>query len=331
MKKYVLMAVLFMSTIIANAQTAIQTTKWYDNISVGITGGVTTPLDFNSVFPVNPVAGLKLQKDFTPKFGLQVEGIAVLNDNHFTFNKNTVKATNVGLNGVINLSNLFCGYKGKPRVFEISTVTGLGWLYYWNTDNHFMSAKTGLDFTFNLGKGHSLALNPAVYWNLNNWKEIKFDKRNAQLALMASYVYHFKTSNGTHSFKVYDIAALNDEINNLRNELDKKPKEIIRTETKETITERLIEKTYVVMFAKGSSELIESSIDILNSIPTDKKVKIVATASPEGTPEFNNTLSKMRANAVRQYLTARGVKVTEAVGIGVQGDSSNRVAIVTVQ
>ena len=60
-------------------------------------------------------------------------------------------------------------------------------------------------------------------------------------------------------------------------------------------------------------------------------VVIEASASPEGTTKFNQKLSEDRANAVKSYLESRGVKVTKATGLGVVGNESNRIAIVTVQ
>ena len=124
MKKIILMLALLISAVMSNAQTAIQTSNALDNISIGITDGVSTPLDFNSMFPLNTNVGLKVQKDFTTAFGVQLEGLAILNDNHFSDLKTSVKATNIGINGVFNLSNIFGGYKGVPRTFEISTVVG---------------------------------------------------------------------------------------------------------------------------------------------------------------------------------------------------------------
>ena len=58
---------------------------------------------------------------------------------------------------------------------------------------------------------------------------------------------------------------------------------------------------------------------------------IMGTASPEGDPELNQRLSQARANAVADYLRDRGVVVDEAVGKGVQGTTSNRLAIVYVK
>ena len=150
---------------------------------------------------------------------------------------------------------------------------------------------------------------------------------------MASYIYHFKNSNGTHSFKYYDVGALNNEINNLKAELEKKPTEIVRTEVKEVINNpvNIVNNPYVIMFAKGSYQLSTSAIETLNLIPSDCTVNIIATASPEGNSDFNLNLSQLRADTVKHYLNARGVNVEYATCLGVQGDASNRIAIITIQ
>ena len=60
-------------------------------------------------------------------------------------------------------------------------------------------------------------------------------------------------------------------------------------------------------------------------------VCVIATASPEGTAEYNKALSQRRADVVKAYLEARGVTVEKAEGLGVQGDASGRVSVVTVK
>jgi len=320
-----------------------------DNISVGVTAGVSTPLDFNSVFPLNTNVGLKIQKNFTPVFGLQAEGLAVLNDNHFTDIKTAVKATNVGLNGVFNLSNIFKGYAGTPRTFEVSTVTGFGWLHTWNTSDNFLTAKTGLDLAWNIGrkKANSIVFTPAIYWNLNKIGDIHMNKHNAQLALNVSFIHHFKTSNGTHHFKTYDIGAMISEIDRLNGALSeceaRQPKVI------EKVVEKVVEvptantnaqedatvtstngDKWTVSFANGSAKLTPEAKFILNQIGNDAIVDVVATASPSGTKEFNQKLSEKRAKTVADFLTnKRGVKVNSAVGKGVD-PVSGRTAVVTM-
>jgi hypothetical protein len=334
MRKFILMLALFSATLCANAQIATENSYALDNIGVGVTGGVSTPLDFNSVFPLNTNVGLKFTKDFTPAFGFQVEGLAFLNDNHFTDIKTSVKATNVGLNGALNLSNVFGGYKGTPRKFEVSAIAGIGWLHTWTTSNNYLSSKTGLDFAWNIGKkkAHSLVLTPAIYWNLHKFGDIQFDKRGSQLALNVSYVYHFKTSNGTHHFKTWDVGAMNDEINYLRGALDECQRQhLVDTVVTQVVVEkpifRVVEKVneWTVEFAFNSAELTNDAKAVLNSIGQDGIVDVFGYASPEGSEAYNKELSQRRANAVADYLKNRGVRVNKAIG---EGAKLNRIVIV---
>ena len=61
MKKFILtMVITLMMAFTANAQIATENAKVFDNTYVGVEAGVHTPLNFNSVFPLNTVAGVKL-------------------------------------------------------------------------------------------------------------------------------------------------------------------------------------------------------------------------------------------------------------------------------
>lgn len=345
MKKILFMFALLISAVVGvNAQTAYQSAKVFDNVSVGVTGGISSPLNFNSVTPFNTNFGIRLQKDFTPVVGVQAEGLAFVNGNHFANDVNTwVKATNVGVNGVINLSNLIGGYKGSPRVFEVSTVTGIGWLYKWDTSSNYLSSKTGVDLAFNLGneKQHSIVLTPAVYWNLSSGNGVEFNRNHAQLAVNVAYVYHFKTSNGTHHFKTYDIGAKNDEINKLKEELvseGKKNQSLIEKNTK--LNSQLaalnskgdtLNMKWVVEFEQGKSELSSKAKEELkNVIDAKKLVCVVAKASPEGSKDTNKKLSDERAAVVTKYLTDNGVTVKKSEGVGAESKYSNRVVLITL-
>ena len=340
MKKLIIVFTLLLSFLSANAQIATENSNALYNIAVGITAGVSTPLDFNSVFPLNTNVGVKVQKDFTPVLGAQLEGLAVLNDNHFADIKTLVKTTNIGLNGVVNLTNAFCGYNGTPRTFEVSAVAGLGWLRAWDIKDNSLTAKTGVDLALNLGKAHSIVLTPAVYWNLHKIDAIQFTKHGAQLALNLTYMYHFKTSNGTHHFKTYDVGAILNEISYLQgklNECEKREPKVIEKIIEKTVVQpgkpvtnnAVAGHTWVVTFETGSSRLSIEDFFILNQIERSATVDIVATASPEGTAEFNKKLSEDRAKAVADHLSSRGVKINSAIGKGVDA-VSGRSATVTV-
>ena len=146
---------------------------------------------------------------------------------------------------------------------------------------------------------------------------------------MATYVYRFKTSNGTHNFKLWDVGALQKQIEEQQAELDKKPtvlKEYIQAKSVETIDK----SEWVIQFAQGSSELTSEAKAILNTVGDNLVVDIVGTASPEGGKKRNDELSTERAKNTATYLTKRGVRVRSAEGKGVIiGNSTNRLAIVT--
>lgn len=330
MKKILLlMTLLFSSLVSVNAQIATQNSNALDNIYVGVTGGVSTPLDFNSVFPLNSNAGIVIGKKFNPYVGMNIEGLAMFNNNHFGNAETFVKAVNVGLNGTLNLSNTFAGYKGTPRVVEFGVVAGFGWLHTWGVHSNYITEKTGVDVMFNLGKkkAHTIMLTPAVYWNLNKIGDVKFNKNNAQLALNVTYVYHFKTSNGTHNFKIYDVGAMTAEINELRarlNECEKREPKIIEkviikeVHHKDTINYVAIPHVdCTVKFAFNSAKLTDEAKDALDKIPAGAEVELEGFASPEGNAHYNKKLSQKRADAVAKYLTNKDVKVKSSVGKGV--------------
>lgn len=381
MKKFILtMIIAFMMIFSANAQIATENAKLFDNTYVGVEVGATTPLNFNSVFPVNTVAGIKFGKELTPVFGLEAEGFAAFGDNVYRYGFNGsiptngafnvhkngsvntfVKATNVGINGVINWTNLLFGYQGTPRFFEVKTNTGLGWLHYFGDytpaftvggytvagKRNVLTAKTAVDLAFNLGnkKAHTITVSPGVYWNLNETGAVQFNKNYAQFGIMVGYTYHFKTSNKTHAFKTYDVGAMIGEIDRLNSELAKKPTEVevIKyvdrtvnnynapvTNSVQNATGFGVNET--VYFAFNSADLDDRAKETLDKLGQNGVYVVDAYASSEGNTEYNLKLSQRRADAVKAYLEGRGARVESATGHGVQfGTTTGRVAIVKVK
>ena len=74
-----------------------------------------------------------------------------------------------------------------------------------------------------------------------------------------------------------------------------------------------------------------AAVFILNQIGENSVVEITATASPEGSKEFNQKLSEMRAAKVSDFLTKRGVKVASAEGKGVDSEKGRTAIVITVQ
>ena len=150
------------------------------------------------------------------------------------------------------------------------------------------------------------------------------------MGIQAGIVYHFKTKNGTHYFKTYDITAMNDEINTLKAEnlslKNAEPKTITKVESK-TDTLYVSNSQWVVTFAQNSAALTYEAQETLNKVNTD--VELVGTASPEGNKVYNKNLSDRRVKAVASYLTRRGIKVVSTKSLGAVNSSSNRLVIIS--
>ena len=391
MKKLVLFFAAAAMAVTASAQVTVEGSKFSDNWSIGIQGGLATKTTQNRwLSNTNPNAGIRLTKEITPVFGLVAEGIVYFNDRAQTklmdrlgqtadydltarsreIRTNTfAKALNVNLLAKVNLSNLFGGYKGEPRTFEVSALYGFGWgkgfgrYNRWNADQETVSgfygselaeakqgiydyhdganelnSKAALNFAFNLGaaKAVQIFVEPSI--TFSGLKDFKYNVDRSTVQLNAGVVYKFKNSNGTHNFKLarlYDqdeIDRLNGIINDLRN---RKPevKEVIKEVVKEVPVgkEVRVDDLVFVTFAQGKSNLTADAKKALDGVKEGAHVQIVGTASPEGPAALNQKLSENRANVVAEYLKGRGVIVDEAVGKGVQGNTSNRLAIVYVK
>ena len=376
MKKLVLMLAAASMAASVSAQTVAES-KAFDNVYVGINGGVATKTTGHKwLSDLDPNAGLRIGRYFTPVFGLAVEGNAYFSNKPWHSTGTAVRATNVSLLGTVNLSNLFGGYKGEPRAFEVSALYGLGWAHVFTNNKttkeltsgqrNRMTSKAALDFAYNfgsqkqwqvyvepsinfafLGKDRSKVLTAAgiVNYDVNyNYKAVAQDGQpayninNSFVQLNAGVVYKFKNSNGTHNFTIVvprdqaEIDALNAQINELRN---RKPEVITKEVVKEVpavkVKEFTVSDLVFVTFAQGKSVLTKEAKAALDNIKEGVHVQVVGTASPEGSKEINDRISQARADVVANYLKGRGVNVDEATGKGVQGTTSNRLAVVYVK
>ena len=382
MKKLVLMLAAASMAASVSAQT-VSESKTFDNIYVGLNGGVATKTTGHKwLSDLDPNAGVRLGRYFTPVFGLAVEGNAYFSNKPWGSTGTVVRATNVSLLGTVNLSNWFGGYQGEPRTFEVSALYGLGWGHVFTNNKEVknltseqrnrMTSKAALDFAFNFGsekqfqfyvepsinfaflgqaRKHQVIatgnpLNPVVvaehetygYKTASQAGQPAYNINNSFVQLNAGIVYKFKNSNGTHNFTIVtprdqaEIDALNAQINELRN---RKPevitKEIVKEVPSVQVKEFTVSDLVFVTFAQGKSALTADAKAALNNIKEGVHVQVVGTASPEGSKELNDRLSQARADVVANYLRARGVKVDEATGKGVQGTTSNRLAVVYVK
>ena len=165
-----------------------------------------------------------------------------------------------------------------------------------------------------------------------------YNINNSFVQLNAGIIYKFKNSNGSHNFTIVtprdqaEIDALNAQINELRN---RKPevitKEVEVVKEVPAVKEFTVSDLVFVTFAQGKYNLTKEAKAALDNIKEGSHVQVVGTASPEGSAALNQKLSEKRATVVANYLSGRGVIVDEATGKGVQGVTSNRLAVVYVK
>lgn len=342
MKKFIAVTVACLTCSGIYAQRAYEGANLGDNWSIGIHAGVTTPLTHSAFFPnMRATWGLGIGKQLTPFFGMGVEAMTSINT---TASKTAFDNTNVSLLTSVNLSNLFAGYWGTPRLFEIETVAGLGWLHYaqnGNGDRNSISSKLGLNFNFNLGeaKAWTIGIKPALVYDLNACGErnVGFNANRAAWEITAGLKYHFRCSNGKHhiSFaKLYDQAevdALNEQVNNLRQtNVDQEAKLTAANQRNAELEQQLADcknqgpvivtdtitshkKTLesVVTFRQGGVSVVASQTPNVERIATYLKnhekatVSIKGYASPEGKVEVNARIAQQRADAVKSLLVKR--------------------------
>ena len=352
MKKMILLSVFALGALTINAQTAVvESGGFWDNWSFGIQGGGTMKMSGTGFFKsARPAFGLTIGKQWTPILGIDVQGMGYVN----TTNSSTmVDASDVSLIGRMNLMNLFAGYEGMPRPFEIETVTGLGWLHHYMNgvgDTDDLSARVGLNFNFNLGEdaAWTIGLKPAVVFNLTGdypSKKMALNRKHANMEILLGLTYHFADGDGNRHFAMVNtvdpmaFAAMNVEINDLREVLAAKDIELVGLADELLVVQNQLNEARnkqveasgktihilesVVAFPFNQSDVQSSQMASLEHVANylkknpDANITVNGYASPEGTEEYNLQLSQRRADAVKNLLVSKyGIEADRINAIG---------------
>lgn len=352
MKKTIILSVLALGALAINAQTVVvKGGGFWDNWSMGVQGGATMKMSGEGFFKsARPAFGLTLGKQWTPILGMDIQGMGYVN----TTNSSTmIDASDVSLIGRMNLMNLFAGYNGMPRPFEVETVTGLGWLHHYMTgsgDTDDLSARVGLNFNLNLGEdaAWTLGIKPAVLFNLTGEypsKKLAFNRNKANMEILLGLTYHFADADGNRHFALVNaidplaLAAMNEEINDLREVIVAKDVELVgladelmvvqdqlneaRNKEMEATGQTIKILESVVAFPFNQSDVQTSQMPSLEHVANylkdnpNAKITVNGYASPEGTEEYNLQLSQRRADAVKNILVDKyGIAADRINAIG---------------
>ena len=373
MKKIFLSVMLAGAAVAANAQSvsSISYGKFFDNWQVGVNVGGYTPTTGNAFFKsARPNFGVEVGKQISPSFRLGLDGTAYINDNSFGVrNPLAIEHVNVAMLGNFNLSNIFAGYKGEPRKFEVEAVAGPGWFHLFNpgkeNDYSAMSVKFGANFLLNLGssKAWAVKFSPSILYLIDEpvaQHANSLNSVNSYTQASLGLVYRFKGSNGAHHITAAQAPAapvvedksgpLREELRDARKRIHELEEELAEArnrkpeviETKVVETKRTLES--VVTFAQGKTIIAPSQQPNVARIATymkkypKSKVIIKGFASPEGSIEVNERIAKARAEAVKavlvkQYKIDGDRIVAEGEGIGHMFSEPdwNRVSIATIK
>lgn len=307
MKKSLLLILSALSLSNLNAQeTNLGGNKFCDNWSIGLNGGIVTPMTHSAFFKnARAVVGLDVNKQLSPIYGLTLESnwtVNTVSPMAAQYSNTAFDAFNVMLLNRLNLNNIFTAYKGQPSLFEVELVGGFGWLrlnnFYESGEgaNH-LASKAGVNFNFNVGekKAWTVAVKPAIFWDMSMWdapvahNHPNFNANYGNWEITAGVAYHFKNSNGKHymtKVRAYDaaeVAALNASINTLRQEAASKDDQLRRANdalTKEQQKSADLEKA-LQECRNREPKVITNNKKTLESVVTFRQGKVTIDASQQ--------------------------------------------------
>ncbi len=257
MKKILLIALAACGLMSVQAQKAYEIPGFLDNWSIGLDGGVTTPLAKGHAFfgDMRGTFGLHIQKQVTPVVAIGVESAFGVNTSSWNSrlfedifadyvltgrSATAIDNSYVGAYASFNLFNLFGGY--SHRLFDIDLVAGAGWGHeFYNKgvlfpmsidakDQNYFMTKVGLNFNFNVTENWTISLKPSVNFNMTgtdyNYLDVAqtsaaYNRKDAVFNLMAGVTYNFGPGFVVADTKNQaELDKLNAEINGLRAKID---------------------------------------------------------------------------------------------------------------
>ncbi len=352
MKKLLMIAAVAVFALNASAADGFKSSKPLDNTYISLQGGVYEPLTGQNILKdARPVVRLSVNKFFNTVIGASIWGQAYINNNNYNDknnypfynyswlngcgNKTMIDGVNFGINGLVNLNNLFAGYAGAPRFFEVIAEAGVGYFHQfganvwgeetkdWRNVSH-STVDFALDFNFNINNKWQVGIRPEVQFLE---RTTHFNSKYAQVQLTAGVAYNLgDVFTPIVPRSQEEIDGLNGQINSLKGQLANKDN-VIAAKNKEieALKNRPVEKvrdvTNVIsnaatnVFFKINSAKIADPKDFVNldavaaaAIKSGSRVVIMGTAdSKTGSIKINQKLSEARANAAKEYLISKGV------------------------
>lgn len=371
MKKFFMFVVLCLMTFSGFAQTIVSS-NIYEDTYVSVNGGV-----FGFIKPningyddftesLRGTASLRVGKYITPSFGLELDG-SVGMANRTTF----IDHSNVSLNALFNLNNIFHKYRGTCDRVEFVPFVGVGWLHtYGDVVSNNISGKGGLQINWNIGKERAWQINlrPSITYMLTNnglgeVSDCKFTANRAFVSAEIGFTYKFKNKKKTHNFVICpkrftqeEMDAVVDMYHASRKAYENKTQELDNANSKITLltqecdslrNREMVVETFAntaIGFEIGSADLLSTSkatlFTLIESIKNENSsILIVGYSDAQtGSDERNMELSEMRVNTIKNILIENGIAATriEVIAKGsteqvFEDNDMNRVVTIQVE
>lgn len=311
-------------------------------------GDNDSKLDFGK--RLAPALDIAVGKWFTPGIGLriaynglQAKGAALFEDDAYVkggvmsngYYKQKWNIANFHGDVMLNLTNMFCGYK-EDRLYSFIPYVGAGWVHSW-------TKPTDDNIGFNLGLINRFRLSSALDFNVEMRSlfmknTLAGENKEAMLGLTVGVTYKFKKRgwNAVPTVPMVPESQLNDmrdRVNALKGENESLKRDLVEARNKKP--EVIVKKEagfvprLVVVFNIGKSNIskreymnIEAMAKGIKENPG--KVFTITGYADKGTgsAEYNMKLSKKRAEAVRDLMVnefgvpASQLKVDYKGGVG---------------
>ncbi len=191
------------------AQRETYAPRFWQNWSLTLAGGVQQSAAYSPTASLlRPMGELDLAKQLTPAFSLGLSADFLKGTDQVLPLRTRFNRTTAHLMFGVNLMNLFAGFPGRVRRFEVEVRIGGGWGHCFSDvvtipDDDFLSGKAQLAFNVNVGRNGAWTIGfrpslSAQLHSLSRKDEGSPGLERMDLATTLGITYHFGNGHGGH-------------------------------------------------------------------------------------------------------------------------------------